>query len=194
MIHHKSTEVTNHLEKASGGRLFFPHPSLHTTTVIKQVKLKEGVFLHSPNETLTSDVSQKYKWTQKAIKTNWWKKGPKMTIWLHSRCNSWLKKFPKPKAASNCRIYRSITLLCSCTQFWLGVFFHVRDKVLLPWPDRAQLAGTAQSVCCAPALWSFYERLHKCSLLWLAQIYFFLLYFWEHSSFEKNTSCLVFLK
>lgn len=149
--------------------------------------------LHTPGQpnTFTQDVGQKHKWAPKAMKKNRWKQSPERTIRLHSRCKSWLRKFPKPKAANNWKSTpKDHIALCSYPGLVVGCFFmsHTKPELL----DLTQ-HSCLEHVCCSPAVVRFYEHLHKCLLLGLAQMYFFLLYFWKRPSFEKNPGSLVFL-
>ena len=105
MTHQKSTEIANYLEK--GNIEDYSTTPQYTSTPGTAALLglaTRRVFSYlaqSETNTVTEDAGQKNTRTQKATKTNWQKRAPRRTTQLHSRCDSWLKKFPKPKAASN---------------------------------------------------------------------------------------------
>lgn len=72
--------------------------------------------------------------------------------------------------------------------FACGLFVHVTDKGRVPQPDTAQLFGAC---CCSPA-GRFYEHLHKCSLLGLAQIRFFFSFTFESILAFKKIQILLY--
>lgn len=149
--------------------------------------------LHSPGQpnAFTQDVGQKHKWTPKAKKKNRWKHSPARTIRLHSRCKSWLKEFPKPKAANNWESTpKDHIASCLYPGLAVGCFFMLQTKAeFLSLTQHSCL----EHVCYSPA-GRFYESLHKCSLLGLAQIHFSSSFTFESIlAFKENPDFLVFL-
>lgn len=129
-------------------RLFVFTPSLYKflCTATQLGSTTRMVFSYTPhNETnsVPGDAGQKYKWTQRPTEIILQRKGPKRTIWLHSRCNSWLKKFPKPKAG---REAHSTTLPCPCTQLFVSET-ELQSTDLM----EHSCQGTEHSICCSSA-------------------------------------------
>lgn len=147
--------------------------------------------LHSPSQpnAFTQDVGQKHKWTPKAMKKNRWKQSPERTIRLHSRCKSWLREFPKPKAANNWKSTPKDHIAFSSYPILVVGCFSMSHT-------KAELLSLTQHSClehvCSSPAGRFYEHLHKCSLLGLAQIRFFSFIFESILALKKIQVLLYF--